>query len=158
VRVTGPRNYAKTVRVNGRVRLIDVRPGRYKIVAKLPRAARLVKRVHVGKKRGARVRFRSPRPAAAPGPVRDLRVVERTVTSIELAWRNPPPSQFLEVQVFRSGGTENDPTDFQISDSGDRLLDTGLTAGATYTYTLTTLDEAGRTSAARSITVTTLLP
>lgn len=168
VRVTGPKKYARTLRVDGKVRLTGLRPGRYKVVAKRVGKARAIdrlERVRVKKSRGAKVRFTyyatpTPKPSpdtTPPEPVRDLRVTDRTSTTIELAWKNPPPSDFLEVQVIRSGGTDRDPLDFEISNSGDSLRDTGLTPGATYRYTLTTIDDAGNTSEKRTITVTTLV-
>ncbi len=160
VKVKGPKKYARTLRVNGRVRLTQLRPGRYKIIAKKSGKARptdRVQTVRVRKAKGAKVKFRyrTPKPdTTAPDPVTDLRLVERTSTSIRLAWQLP--EDLLEVKVERSGGTSLDPLDFQLNDAGDGLTDTGLTPNATYTYRVATLDEAGNQSPWESITVSTL--
>ena len=88
--------------------------------------------------------------------MRNLRATEVTATTIALAWDNPPDGEVLEVSARRSGGTGADPLDFELGSTGESLSDTGLTPSTAYTYTITTLDEAGKSSAPESITVTTL--
>ena len=162
VRVTGPRKYAKTLRVDGRSRVKKLRPGRYTLKAKRvgdARAVDRVQKVRVKKQRGARVRFTyrvRPPDTTAPAPVRNLRATEVTATTIALAWDNPPDDDFLEVSASRSGGTAADPLDFELSTAGESLRDFGLTPRTAYRYTITTIDEAGNSSAGKSITVTTL--
>ena len=69
-----------------------------------------VQTVRVRKAKGAKVRvtYRTPSPTPPPpDPVTNLRLVDRTSTSIRLAWRLP--EDLLEVKVERSGGTSLDP-------------------------------------------------
>lgn len=159
VRVTGPRQYAKTLRVRGHVRLTRLRPGRYTLKARpvgKKRPVDRVQKVRVKKSRGAKVRFtyRVKPDNTAQGPVTNLSVVERTARSIVLSWKLP--KDLLEVIVERSGGTDADPLDFVLNDAGDGLTDTGLTPGKAYTYRVAAIDEAGNTSRWESITVSTL--
>ena len=160
VKVKGPKKYVRTLRASGRIRLTQLRPGRYQVIAKRAGKARptdRVQTVRVRKAKGAKVRvtYRTPNPdTTAPDPVTNLRLVDRTSTSIRLAWRLP--EDLLEVKVERSGGTSLDPLDFQLNDAGDGLTDTGLSPNATYTYRVATLDEAGNQSGWESITVSSL--
>lgn len=161
VKVTGPKKYKKTLRVRGRTRLTELRPGRYTLKAKAvgqKRAVDRVQRVRVKNSRGAKVRFvykAQVKPdTTAPLPVSNIRVVRLTAHTIVLSW--DLPEDLLEVTVERSGGTDADPLDFVLNDAGDGLVDTGLTAGKEYTYRVATIDDAGNTSSWKSITVSTL--
>lgn len=162
VRVAGPRGYARTLRVTGTQRLKKLRPGRYTLSAKKRGAATAtdpVRSVRVRKGTGAKVRFtyRVTRPDVTPPPrVRDLRLVDRTSTSIRLAWTNPPDDEFLLVAARRSGGTDKETGDLVLDDDGRGLSETGLWPGTEYTYSVATEDEAGNLSEEVSITVRTL--
>lgn len=162
VKVRGPKDYTATLRVDDTARLTKLHPGRYTLTAKAVGKATAtdpVKKVRIKKNRGARVRFVYTTSAAnttPPRPVTNLRVTERTSVSIGLAWKNPPDGDFLEVEVIRKGGTDAETGDLVLADDGTSLRETGLVPDTTYTYTITTIDEAGNVSAGVSITVRTL--
>ena len=160
VQVRGPRGFEKTVRVNDVRTLRTLRPGTYRLTAKplgdlKPTDA--VKKVQVRRNRGVAVTFRYRGPdTTPPGPVTDLRAVEITATSVRLAWKNPPDGDFLQVQVTRKGGTDQETGNLMLDDDGTGLREDGLSRNTEYTYTVATEDEAGNLSPGVSITVRTL--
>lgn len=162
VKVNGPNGFTKTLRLDGRVRLTGLSPGRYTLRAKpvgQAEATEPVQTVRVRKSQGGRVRFTyrvPPVDTEAPPPVTDLRVVEVTATTVSLAWQNPPDGTFLLVLVQRKGGTGQEPGDLDYKPDGTGLRDTGLSPDTPYTYTVSTKDEAGNVSPGVSITVRTL--
>jgi hypothetical protein len=116
-----------------------------------------VKRVRVRKAKAVAVTFRYRGPdVTPPSPVTDLRAVEITATSVRLAWTNPPDGDFLQVQVTRKGGTDQETGNLVLDDDGKGLREDGLSRNTEYTYTVATEDEAGNLSAGVSITVRTL--
>jgi hypothetical protein len=160
VRVRGPGTYDKTVRVDGVRVLRKLRPGRYTLTAKPHgdlKPTDSVKRVRVRKAKAVAVTFRYRGPdVTPPSPVTDLRAVEITATSVRLAWTNPPDGDFLQVQVTRKGGTDQETGNLVLDDDGKGLREDGLSRNTEYTYTVATEDEAGNLSAGVSITVRTL--
>ncbi len=159
VRVRGP-GFDKVLRVEGIRTLRQLRPGKYSLSAKpkgdlTPTDA--VKTVRVRKGRAVAVTFRYRGPdVTPPGPVSDLRAVEITATSVQLAWKNPPDGDFLQVQVTRRGGTDQETGNLVLDDDGKGLREDGLSRNTEYTYTVATEDETGNLSTGVSITVRTL--
>jgi hypothetical protein len=160
VRVRGPGKYDKVVRVDGVRVLRKLRPGKYTLTAKPQgdlKPTDSVKKVRVRKAKAVAVTFRYRGPdVTPPGPVTDLRAVEVTATSVRLVWTNPPDGDFLQVQVTRKGGTEQETGNLVLDDDGKGLREDGLSRNTEYTYTVATEDEAGNVSAGVSITVRTL--
>lgn len=163
IKVAGPKGFTKILRLDGRVRLKGLSPGRYTLRAKpvgKAEATEPIQSVRVRKGEGAHVRFTYRVPAAdteAPAPVTELRTVEVTATTVSLAWNNPPDGTFLLVLVTRKGGTGNEPGDLDYKPDATGLRDTGLAPDTEYTYTVSTKDEAGNISPGVSITVRTLV-
>lgn len=161
IKVEGPKGFTKILRLDGRVRLKGLSPGRYTLHAKPvgeARATEPLQTVRVRKTQGVRVRFAyrvTPVDTDAPPPVSNLRVVQVTATTVTLAWNNPPDGTFLLVLVQRKGGTGNEP-DVNPEPDGTGLRDTGLNPDTEYTYTVLLKDETGNISPGVSITVRTL--
>lgn len=82
---------------------------------------------------------------AAAAPTSITATAKANVT-IGLAWTNPTDSDFASVNIYRSttSGTLGDKVYSAVT--GTTKDDTGLTAGTTYYYTITSLDTAGNES------------
>jgi alpha-tubulin suppressor-like RCC1 family protein len=160
VRVRGPRNFDRTLRISDRRRLRNLRPGTYRLRARTVGAASASvpkQRARIDRKRGARVFFNyrvpvppTPPTPVIPGPITDLRATSVTATSITLAWTNPA-SGFSGVRVNRTGG----PGSLQVSPTQNGLTDSALLSSTAYTYTITTVGTGGDGPTV-SLTVATL--
>ncbi len=107
----------------------------------------------------------SPLPdTTAPGVVTGLAVVDRTATSISLAWTNPADADLAEVIVRRATGdiAPAAPTDGSAvtltSPTANSVTDTGLPVDTPHVYSVFTRDATGNTSPGVPLTTRTLEP
>jgi hypothetical protein len=94
-----------------------------------------------------------------PGPVTYL-AATASPTGIQLSWNNPTDTDFASVTIRRAVGTTPPATDTDgtlvatVPTPGQSFVDDGIdNTGATYSYSLFALDNAGNVSLAASITV-----
>ncbi len=94
----------------------------------------------------------------APGPVTDPRISAATGTSLTLSWTNPGDADFAGVMIRRKNGTipPNAPDQGTLvvdtAAPATSYVDTGLTAGKTYSYALFAHDEVPNYAAQDSLT------
>jgi alpha-tubulin suppressor-like RCC1 family protein len=179
VRVKGPKGFKRSVRLSSTKRLKKLRPGKYRLTARPVTAggeyvARdAVKTVRVRKTRGVRVLFAyrsvgAPPTApptvdtTSPGQVTGLEVAQRTATTLRLTWTNPADADLDRIVVRRAEGatapgTATSGVGVPVDGTATQVLDANLTPRTDYSYAVFALDRAGNTSAAASVSSSTLI-
>jgi outer membrane protein assembly factor BamB len=96
-----------------------------------------------------------------PGTVSFLTIEDTTTSSITLSWSNPADDDYRGAMVRRAAGSTppaSPSSGTLVTDllaPGDFLVDTGLTAGATYSYAVFAHDEVPNYAPAATITGST---
>ncbi len=149
-----------------------MKPGKYRIVARtvrvggssyVPSPKKQSVRVTSGKGKRVRIRYRpvtAPTPPIPPipppvAPVSELRVVDRELTSVSMAWASSQDS----VVVRRAAGpTAPDSLNagVPVAVTQSSASDTGLAPGTEYSYAAFSIASDGRVSAPSVLTVKTL--
>ena len=169
--------YKKVVKVTQKKKLAKVPVGKYRVSARKIQAggrtasAEPVK-IKVTVRRGATARLvyvatPPPPPGAdvtAPGAVTGLTVTGTTLSSISLAWTNPPDADLAQVLVRRAVGevAPSGPTAGTAVPLSSPIVglgtDGGLSPITKYAYSVFTKDTSGNVSGPTSVTVKTADP
>lgn len=178
--LTGKANgYHKTVKVITKKKLAKVPVGKYRVSAKRIEAggrtasAEPVK-ITVTARRGATARLvyvATPPPppptgpdVTAPGAVTGLTVTGTTLSSVSLAWTNPPDADLAQVLVRRAVGevAPSGPTAGTAVSLSSPVVTLGTDGGlrpiTKYAYSVFTKDTSGNVSGPASVTVKTADP
>ena len=90
---------------------------------------------------------------AAPADVTNLTATLLANASVELTWDDPTDSDFSSVQISWSG-TADQTSPVSVNAEIETTTLTGLTAGTSYTFTVSTLDETGNQTTGETIRAT----